>query len=293
MIERHLEPFLRLDAGYYPVVTLTGPRQSGKTTLARKVFPDRCFPARSNPVPRFRIPCSIPCAGGTNWQKRPPNHRRWFTEAMVFPNEKASASGPGLRFDAALRPGSRTSSSGQKCGAGHHGSGGRFGKLRLRVQWHTEARPGFSPRDMVEKRGSSSRLSPVLPFQPLDEFEMPKVESGERQIMRHRCRRNGKIEIIDGFADLCLPRFHLAENRRNRDGNLEGFQTSLENRTIGRPQFFRIFKTQAVFYFGDCDRRHGQSPISCLLPPFLAPWHRMRPNGLGINRSIQQNTRLH
>ena len=43
MIARHLEPYLRRDAGYYPVVTLTGPRQSGKTTLARKVFPDHHY----------------------------------------------------------------------------------------------------------------------------------------------------------------------------------------------------------------------------------------------------------
>lgn len=40
MIRRTLERCLRRDAGYYPVLTLTGPRQSGKTTLARKTFPD-------------------------------------------------------------------------------------------------------------------------------------------------------------------------------------------------------------------------------------------------------------
>ena len=27
----------------YPVVTVTGPRQSGKTTLCRKVFPDKAY----------------------------------------------------------------------------------------------------------------------------------------------------------------------------------------------------------------------------------------------------------
>ena len=40
MIPRLLGPYLKQDAGYYPVVTLTGPRQSGKTTLVRAAFPD-------------------------------------------------------------------------------------------------------------------------------------------------------------------------------------------------------------------------------------------------------------
>ncbi len=40
MIQRHLERKLRTAAEQYPVVLLTGPRQSGKTTLVRAVFPD-------------------------------------------------------------------------------------------------------------------------------------------------------------------------------------------------------------------------------------------------------------
>jgi predicted AAA+ superfamily ATPase len=40
MIPRHLLPRLQADARALPVVTLTGPRQSGKTTLARAAFPD-------------------------------------------------------------------------------------------------------------------------------------------------------------------------------------------------------------------------------------------------------------
>lgn len=40
MIDRTIEPILLDLAKQYPVVTITGPRQSGKTTLCRKVFPD-------------------------------------------------------------------------------------------------------------------------------------------------------------------------------------------------------------------------------------------------------------
>ena len=32
----------------YPVVILTGPRQSGKTTLCRKVFPDKTYVSLEN-----------------------------------------------------------------------------------------------------------------------------------------------------------------------------------------------------------------------------------------------------
>jgi len=39
MIKRNLAPVLRDCARYFPVVTLTGPRQSGKSTLCREVFP--------------------------------------------------------------------------------------------------------------------------------------------------------------------------------------------------------------------------------------------------------------
>ena len=38
MIERTIEPRLREAAAHYPVVTVTGPRQSGKTTTCRSVF---------------------------------------------------------------------------------------------------------------------------------------------------------------------------------------------------------------------------------------------------------------
>lgn len=43
MIERNLSGPLRDLARLYPVVTVTGPRQSGKTTLCRSVFPDKPY----------------------------------------------------------------------------------------------------------------------------------------------------------------------------------------------------------------------------------------------------------
>lgn len=43
MIGRVLEPRLRAMARKFPIVTLTGPRQAGKTTLCRAVFPDKPY----------------------------------------------------------------------------------------------------------------------------------------------------------------------------------------------------------------------------------------------------------
>lgn len=43
MIRRDLSPELLRCATEYPVLTITGPRQSGKTTLARKEFPDLAY----------------------------------------------------------------------------------------------------------------------------------------------------------------------------------------------------------------------------------------------------------
>lgn len=49
MIRRTLEPTLRKAARQYPVVTLTGPRQSGKTTLVRAAFPDHRYASLEAP----------------------------------------------------------------------------------------------------------------------------------------------------------------------------------------------------------------------------------------------------
>jgi len=43
MINRTLQSQLQKLAGQYPVVTVTGPRQSGKTTLCRNTFPDKTY----------------------------------------------------------------------------------------------------------------------------------------------------------------------------------------------------------------------------------------------------------
>jgi uncharacterized protein len=43
LIDRKIEPVLKTLVAQYPVVLITGPRQSGKTTLCRKVFPDMAY----------------------------------------------------------------------------------------------------------------------------------------------------------------------------------------------------------------------------------------------------------
>ena len=42
-IKRHLENHLLYMATKYPVVTLTGPRQSGKSTIVRHTFPEKKY----------------------------------------------------------------------------------------------------------------------------------------------------------------------------------------------------------------------------------------------------------
>ncbi len=54
MIARHLTPALRQAAETWPVVTVTGPRQSGKTTLVRAVFPGHLYVSLEAPDARER-----------------------------------------------------------------------------------------------------------------------------------------------------------------------------------------------------------------------------------------------
>lgn len=56
MITRNIEPVFLALAQQYPVVTLVGPRQSGKTTLARMAFPDKPYVSLEDPdLRRFAI----------------------------------------------------------------------------------------------------------------------------------------------------------------------------------------------------------------------------------------------
>ena len=52
MIERLLQPRLLDLATRYPILTLTGPRQSGKTTLSRMAFPRHPYVSLENPAQR-------------------------------------------------------------------------------------------------------------------------------------------------------------------------------------------------------------------------------------------------
>jgi len=52
MITRRIQPALVDLAGSFPVVTVTGPRQSGKTTLCRMAFPDKPYVSLEDPDQR-------------------------------------------------------------------------------------------------------------------------------------------------------------------------------------------------------------------------------------------------
>ena len=54
MLSRHLTDALKAAAAHYPVVTLTGPRQSGKTTLVQTLFGDYHYLSLEAPDVRAR-----------------------------------------------------------------------------------------------------------------------------------------------------------------------------------------------------------------------------------------------
>ena len=53
LIRRELAGELKRAADEYPVVTLLGPRQSGKTTLARQTFPEKPWISLGDPDVRL------------------------------------------------------------------------------------------------------------------------------------------------------------------------------------------------------------------------------------------------
>jgi predicted AAA+ superfamily ATPase len=55
MIKRDMTRELRESAGEYPVVTVFGPRQSGKTTLAQMTFPDKLYYSLEDPDLRMAV----------------------------------------------------------------------------------------------------------------------------------------------------------------------------------------------------------------------------------------------
>ncbi len=52
MIKRHLQSVLESSAGWFPVISLTGPRQSGKTTLTKMTFPEAHYITLEDPAQR-------------------------------------------------------------------------------------------------------------------------------------------------------------------------------------------------------------------------------------------------
>ena len=54
-IEREITPQLLKLSKQFPVVSLTGLRQSGKTTLVKKAFPEKTYVSLENPdIPYLR-----------------------------------------------------------------------------------------------------------------------------------------------------------------------------------------------------------------------------------------------
>ncbi len=49
MVDRDVEPRLKMLAREFPAIVLTGPRQSGKSTVCRKVFPHLAYTTLESP----------------------------------------------------------------------------------------------------------------------------------------------------------------------------------------------------------------------------------------------------
>lgn len=55
LINRKIESEIRRLIEFYPVITITGPRQSGKTTLCHEIFPDFAYVNLEDPITRSQI----------------------------------------------------------------------------------------------------------------------------------------------------------------------------------------------------------------------------------------------
>lgn len=55
LINRKIETEIHRLIEFYPVITITGPRQSGKTTLCRNMFPDFAYVNLEDPIIRSQI----------------------------------------------------------------------------------------------------------------------------------------------------------------------------------------------------------------------------------------------
>ncbi len=55
IISRKVEPLVAILREQYPVLTIVGPRQSGKTTLSRKIFPELPYISLENPDIRMEV----------------------------------------------------------------------------------------------------------------------------------------------------------------------------------------------------------------------------------------------
>lgn len=67
MIPRAIEPQLRRLTAQFPVITITGPRQSGKTTLARNYFKEFEYVNLEEPeTPGLRTGGSQGISGGSS-----------------------------------------------------------------------------------------------------------------------------------------------------------------------------------------------------------------------------------
>ena len=53
MLQRDAEKIIRRLLRGFPIVTITGPRQSGKTTLAKAIFADKPYASLEDPDIRF------------------------------------------------------------------------------------------------------------------------------------------------------------------------------------------------------------------------------------------------